>query len=181
MSAPQRYASALIANIGEKTEALLAVQASVSALANAIAMPNVAAALKNPGLTPAERTQFATSCAKAVDAPAALKGLLLVLAANRRLSLLPQVLEEVLQQIAIKQGILPVDVHSAAPLTDAQKIQLKMMLKQSTKARDVSLRETIKPNLMGGFRAFYNGLVWDTSVAGKLTRLKASLKNATQL
>jgi F-type H+-transporting ATPase subunit delta len=178
MSAPQRYASALIANIGEKHEAMLAVQASVSALATAIAMPNVAAVLKNPRLTPAERAQFATSCAKAVDAPASLKGLLQVLAANRRLSLLPVVLEEVLQQIAAKQGILPVDVHTAAPLSDAQKVQLKMMLKQRTKARDVALRETVKPNLMGGFRAFYSGLVWDTTVAGKLTRLKAALNNA---
>ena len=156
----------------------MAVQASVSALATAIAMPNVAAVLKNPRLTPAERAQFATSCAKAVDAPASLKGLLQVLAANRRLSLLPVVLEEVLQQIAAKQGILPVDVHTAAPLSDAQKVQLKMMLKQRTKARDVALRETVKPNLMGGFRAFYSGLVWDTTVAGKLTRLKAALKNA---
>lgn len=181
MSAPQRYAAALLANIGEKQEALLAVQASVAALAKALDTPSVAAALKNPRLTPAERTQFATSCAKAVDAPASLKGLLLVLAANRRLSLLPHVLEEVLQQIAAKQGILPVDVHSAAPLSDAQKIQLKMMLKQQTKSRDVALRETVKPSLMGGFRAFYNGLVWDATVAGKLTRLKASLKNATQL
>jgi F-type H+-transporting ATPase subunit delta len=185
MSAPQRYAAALLGNLPEsaplQTQALLQLQASVAALAEAIKAPSILAALKNPRLTPAQRQQFATSCAKAAEAPQALKGLLLLLAANRRLNMLPEVLAEVLAQIAAKQGVVPVEVHSAQPITEMQKIQLKLLLKKQTKARDVALHEVVKPALVGGFRAFYNGMVWDTSVAGKLTRLKASLKHAANL
>lgn len=173
-----RYAAAMLAAMPSTPEEVSTLQASVAALATALAAPTVLAAIKNPRLSPAQRKQVATSCAKAAEAPDALKGLLQVLAANRRLYLLPEVLGAFQDQMAAKQGVVPVVVHSAQALSDMQKIQLKMLIKQNTKARDVTLTEVVKPHLLGGFRAFFNGMVWDTSVGGKLTRLKAKLNHA---
>ena len=45
-------------------------------------------------------------------------------------------------------------------------------------AKHVVLEDTVQPCLLGGFRAFVNGHVWDASVQGGLTRLHSHLHQA---
>jgi F-type H+-transporting ATPase subunit delta len=181
MDVARRYAAATLATVPSGTEAMQAFAASTDALAQALAtLPALTRALNNPRLSVAERKQLATTCAKATEAPAALKNLLQVLAAHRRLPLLPQVVQQLQAQMAARSGIVPLVVHTAVPLTDMQKIQLKLMVKQYAKAKDVALQEVLKPALLGGFRAFFSGLVWENSVSGHLSRLKAQLKHAVE-
>jgi F-type H+-transporting ATPase subunit delta len=114
--------------------------------------------------------------AKAVQAPKTLGNLLQLLAAKRRLEILPDVLAALQAEIAAQAGIAEATVHTAKALTDTQKISLKMQIRTHAKTKDVRVVEIVKPELLGGFRAFFGGLVWDASVLGGLNRLKAALK-----
>jgi F-type H+-transporting ATPase subunit delta len=98
-----------------------------------------------------------------------------ILAAHRRLGLLPAVLSEIRTQADAAQGRARVKVESARPLTPAQRDALGAKVKSSLKVGSVDLDETVAPGLQAGFRAFFGGRVWDASLAGQLRRLKDSL------
>jgi F-type H+-transporting ATPase subunit delta len=176
MTVARRYALAALAVAQAEKQPLPTLANAMALLTEAVAAPAVAEALKNPRLTPVQRKQLATCMAKAVAAPQVLTNLLQLLAAKRRLEILPEVLAALQAEIAAQAGIAEATVHTAKALTDTQKITLKMQIKTHTKAKDVRLVEMLKPELLGGFRAFFGGLVWDASVLGGLNRLKATLK-----
>lgn len=177
MTAASRYAKALF-DLSVEHKQQSAVTASVQALADAVADDTMAATLANPRLTPAQRTQLVNSMAKAVKAPALLANTLGVLAANNRVALIPAVLEQFLELNDAQSGVTRVDVATAAPLTDAQRTKISKMIKDYTKAADVQLNETLDASLKGGFRAFFNGQVWDASLSGHLSRIGSRLRAA---
>jgi len=177
MTAANRYAKALFAlSVEHKQQG--AVTASVQALAAAVADDTVAATLANPRLTPAQRTQLAASMVKAVKAPALLGNTLNVLAANNRIALIPAVLEQFLELNDAQSGITHVEVASATPLTDIQRAKISKLIQEHTKATDIRLNETLDASLKGGFRAFFNGKVWDASLSGRLARIGSRLRAA---
>ncbi len=180
MSVAFRYAHAALAAAQADTPTLPRFTQAIDALAVAVKTPTVAAAVVNPRLGSAQRRALVVSMVKAVEAPKALQGLLEVLERNGRLPLLPDVLVALQQVLAQRAGITEATVHVAQPLNDAQKISLKVQIKTHQKAKDVRLIEVVKPELVAGFRAFFGGLVWDTSVQGQLVSLKNKLRQAIQ-
>ena len=176
MTVAVRYAKATLGVAQQEAAQFNTFINAVATLAEAVVAPAILAGLRNPRLTPAQRLQLASSMAKAVQAPKALANLLGVLAQNRRLALLPEVLTALQEAIAANAGIVQATVHTAQPLTDTQKITLKVQIKAHQKAKDVRLTEVVQPELLGGFRAMFGGLVWDTSLRGKLNRLKTLLQ-----
>lgn len=170
MTAALRYAKALYA-----LDSGASVTASVQALASALKDASFAGSLANPRLTPAQRRQLATAMAAAVKAPKALQGTLGVLAANNRMGMVPQVMENYLRLSDTAAGIAHVTVQTAAPLAEGQKAALRKEIQAYTKASDVRLNEVHDAALRGGFRAFFGGMVWDASLSGKLSRLSARL------
>ncbi len=177
MTAASRYAKALFALSSEQKQQS-AVTAAVQALAAAVEDETVAAALGNPRLTPAQRTQLVASMVKAVKAPALLSNTLSVLATNNRIALIPAVLEHFLELNDAQSGITHVEVTTATPLTDAQRAKISKLIQEHTKATDVRLNETLDASLKGGFRAFFNGKVWDASLSGRLARISTRLRAA---
>ncbi len=187
MSAANRYALALF-QLAEQAGQLLVLAAPVAQLR--AVLPSIATTLHNPRLTPAQRTAVATALAGAVQAPTLLANTLQVLAANRRLALLPEVLAHLQSLLDAAQGTSRVRVETATALTDVQRTKLANLLstllttladnKQVAKqvAKQVVLEDTVQPCLLGGFRAFVNGHVWDASVQGGLTRLHSHLRQA---
>jgi F-type H+-transporting ATPase subunit delta len=183
MSAANRYALALF-QLAEQAGQLLVLATPVAQLR--AVLPSIAATLHNPRLTPAQRTAVATALAGAVQAPTLLANTLQVLAANRRLALLPEVLTHLQSLLDAAQGTSRVRVETATALTDAQRTKLANLLSTllatlaGTKqaAKHVVLEDTVQPRLLGGFRAFVNGHVWDASVQGGLTRLHSHLRQA---
>jgi F-type H+-transporting ATPase subunit delta len=180
MTVARRYALASLAVARQDAATFPKFADAVTSLAKAVASPLIMSALHNPKLKAAQRHTLATTLGKAVQAPKALANLLLLLAQKGRLALLPAVLVATQEAMAAQAGLTKLVVHTAQPLTDAQKISLKVQVKTYTKAKDVQLQEVVKPELVGGFRAFFGGLVWDKSVQGGLARLKASLQQAIQ-
>ena len=172
-----RYANALFALAAEGNQQP-AVATAVAALAGAVEDTTVAATLANPRLTPAQRTALATSMAKAVKAPAPLANTLGVLGANNRLGILAGVLSAYQDLNDTASGVTHVQLSSAAPLTDAQRTKLSEMLKKHTNSASIRLEETVDASLQGGFRAFFNGSVWDASLSGSIARIGTRLKAA---
>lgn len=177
MTAASRYANALFALSAEQKQQG-SVTASVQALAAAVADDTVAATLTNPRLSATQRTRLAEGMAKAVKAPVLLANTLGVLAANNRIALIPAVLEQFLALNDAQSGVTRVEVTTATPLTDAQRAKVSKMIKDYTKATDVQLNETLDASLKGGFRAFFNGKVWDASLSGHLSRIGSRLRAA---
>jgi F-type H+-transporting ATPase subunit delta len=178
MTLARRYAVAALGAHG--AEPMAPLEAAAAGLQAAIVTPVIAAALANPQLGRVRGLLVATTAAKACGAPVALKNLLGVLATNRRLHLLPEVLSAMQALLAERAGLVVADLQAAQALNEIQKIQLKAKIKLHSKARDVRLCEQVKPELLGGFRAFWHGWVWDASVQGQLQVLAAKLRQSAQ-
>jgi F-type H+-transporting ATPase subunit delta len=167
------YARALLqaADARGQTAALLPW---VATLAKGLAAePTLVARLADPRRTPAQRQALAGHAARELKLPALLANLLQLLAANRRVAQFPAVLAETLHLANRRANLAEVRVETAAPLTEPQKTDLKRLLKTKLKAADVLLTETANPGLIGGFRAFAAGRLWDCSLKGRLTALSA--------
>jgi F-type H+-transporting ATPase subunit delta len=175
MSAANRYALALF-QLAEQAGKTLELTTPVAELLAVVR--NFAAIIHNPRLTPQQRAAVATALATAVQAPALLANTLQVLAANRRLGLLPEVLTHLQTLLDAARGTTRVRVETATELTDAQRSKLAALLTTLAGTTQVALEDAVQPRLLGGFRAFVNGQVWDASVQGGLNRLQSRLREA---
>lgn len=173
MTAARRYANALF-QLGAEAGQTAAVQESLAALQPSLS--ELQGALANPVLSRAQRAQFAQTIAKAIKAPKVLANTLQTLAANNRLALLPEVATTYQTLTDTAAGTARVRVQSVQKLSDAQRTELKTLVKAHMHAKTVELEETTEPSLLGGFRAFFGGQVWDASLTGNLNRLATRLK-----
>ena len=152
---------------------LAAWQAALSELAAITAQPKVAAAMRDPNQTAAQRA--ATLSGLAGDAvPPAVVNLLAIMADNGRLSLLPEVamLFDQLKQ-AVESNVA-VHVTSAYPLNDAETQQLADTMQEKL-ARSITLTSETDPSLLGGALIRADDLVIDGSVRGRLNKLAGTL------
>lgn len=172
-----RYAKALKQAATAEGD-LPAVLAAAATLLVAVSDAAMLEALSNPSLSPSQRVKLAETLAKSVSAPAALAGLLNVVAKNHRFAQLPGILKALEELVAAEEGRMTVRLETAQPLTDAQRISLKAQVKAHTGARDVTLHETVQPGLLGGFRAFFGGNLWDASVRGGFVRMAGRLQGS---
>jgi len=177
MTAATRYAKALFA-LSTEHKQQPAVTAAVQALSAGLNDVSLASSLSNPRLTPTQRSQLAAGMAKAVKAPQLLANTLGVLAANNRLASVPAMLKAYVALTDTANGITQVQVSSATVLTAAQRASISKLVQGYTKATGVNLNETLDTRLKGGFRAFFNGQVWDASLSGSIARLETRLRNA---
>ncbi len=73
-------------------------------------------------------------------------------------------------------GILPVDVVSAVPLTADQKDRLMQKLSKLT-GKNIELTNKIEPDCLGGIRLDYDGKRIDGTVRNRLDEIRNLLKN----
>lgn len=97
-----------------------------------------------------------------------------MLAANDRLSLLPEVAELFQYYLELDTQALTVEVYSAVELTDAQKSAMTAALSQRT-GKEITLQTHIDDDMLGGARIYCNDLVIDGTLRGKVERLKTKL------
>ncbi len=117
-----------------------------------------------------------SSLAKSYEAINAdhINNLVHMLVANKRLMLLPDICAQFEVLRAEQEKTLTVQVNSFAEFTDAQEQQLIQSLSQRLQ-RQVKLDVTIDKTLLGGAVLHAGDLVIDGSIAGKLTKLGATL------
>ena len=98
-----------------------------------------------------------------------------VVASNRRLFTVPDMLLSFSQKLAEHRGEVSADVTVAHKLTAQQETDLKTTLK-GVVGKDVALDTTVDPSLLGGMIVKIGSRQIDTSLKTKLSSLKFALK-----
>ncbi|MFT8718804.1 F0F1 ATP synthase subunit delta [Acetobacter sp.] len=100
-----------------------------------------------------------------------------VIADNRRLGHLRQILAALAAVAAARRGEITAEVVSASPLTTAQRAQLQGKLAEAGYSR-VSLHERVDPEILGGLMVRVGSRLVDTSLQSRLVRLHYAMKGA---
>jgi len=98
-----------------------------------------------------------------------------VLARNRRLFALNEMIRTFLALAARQRGEVNAEVATAHPLTDEQLATLKETLRASA-GKDVQLITKVDPTLLGGLIVKMGSRMIDSSIRTKLTSLKTAMK-----
>ena len=152
---------------------LAAWQTALSELAAITAEPKVAAAMRDPNQTAAQRAATLSGLA-GEEVPPAVANLLAIMADNGRLSLLPEVAMLFDQLKQAVESTVAVHVTSAYPLSDAETQQLADTMQEKL-ARSITLTSETDPSLIGGALIRADDLVIDGSVRGRLNKLAGTL------
>lgn len=100
-----------------------------------------------------------------------------LVAAKRRLFALQAIAKAYLTQLAERRGEVVAEVTAAQELSDAQKSALEDALKKAVGGK-VSMDLTVDPSLLGGLVVKVGSHMVDSSLSGKLQRLKFAMKGA---
>ncbi|MFM5885730.1 MAG: F0F1 ATP synthase subunit delta [Novosphingobium sp.] len=170
-----RYASALY-DLASEQAAVSAVESDLEKLGQAIlGSADLAALIRNPQIG-------RDVAAKAIDGVAGVLGLspltknfLGVLAANRRLGKLPEVIRAFTAIAAAARGEASAEVTSAHPLSPAQLKQLTERLK-ARQGKDVKITAKVDPAILGGLVVRIGSTQIDSSIRTRLNTLANAMK-----
>ncbi len=98
-----------------------------------------------------------------------------LMASNRRLFVLPQLVQDLRARIADEKGEVTAEVTSATKLCAAQSKALVATLKAKV-GKDVKLNTTVDESLIGGLIVKLGSTMIDTSVKAKLAALQNAMK-----
>jgi F-type H+-transporting ATPase subunit delta len=98
-----------------------------------------------------------------------------LVAKNRRLSVIPDMIKAFATLLAASKGEVAGEVTSAEPLSAAQLADLKAALK-SALGRDVALTTRVDSSLLGGLIVKVGSRMMDNSLKTKLQTLKIAMK-----
>jgi F-type H+-transporting ATPase subunit delta len=144
-------------------------------LAQAVLAPLAFEFITNPASTDEQHIELLQSlCSPEAKESKALNNLIVLLATNKRLMLLPAIKELYESHRAEQEKTLDVDVISFSTVSPAQQQQMIESLSQRLQ-RKVSLKISIDPSLLGGAVIRAGDLVIDGSVRGKLNKLSTGL------
>jgi len=170
-----RYATALF-ELARDSKTLAQVEASLATLAQALAESADFKALTASPLVSrgdAARAVAATAAALKLDGTTA--NFLGVLAQNRRLAELPQIIRGFRQLAAAHRGETTAQVTSAHPLSDTQVDALKQQLRTRI-GRDVAIDLSVDPSLLGGLVVKIGSQMIDSSIKTRLNSLAQAMK-----
>jgi F-type H+-transporting ATPase subunit delta len=146
--------------------------AALHACAEIVVDPRVHALLSHPGVSAAELAELVTGVAGAqLDEQA--RNLIATLAANRRLSYLPEIAARYEQLRADAERTVEVTVTSAVELSAEQRAAYTTALSRRL-GRQVRLHCETDPSLLGGAVVRADDLVIDGSVRAALSQLAAA-------
>jgi F-type H+-transporting ATPase subunit delta len=136
---------------------------------------NVKAALNDPSLTAEQQARILSDvCGDALDPQ--MRNFIAVLAANKRLALLPEIHVLFAQYKANQVKTVDVEVISAFDLADATRDKLAAVLGKKLE-RQVNVRTSTDRSLLGGVLIRAGDLVIDGSVRGRLNKLAAAMNS----
>jgi F-type H+-transporting ATPase subunit delta len=136
--------------------------------------PQVAAQLGSPNAAPGQIVDLIFGVA-GEGLSQHLQNLVRLLAANKRLVVLPDVARLFAQMKTVFDGLRHIEITSAYPVDDAARDELAERLKAHFGA-DVDLSVAEDSDLIGGIKVRAGDIVIDGSVRGKLERLSNDLQ-----
>ncbi len=105
------------------------------------------------------------------------KNFLRVVATNRRLFAVDQIIRGFHANAARHKGEVTAEVTVAEPLNDARMTEIRDALKQVT-AKDVTIDVTVDPSIIGGLKVKVGSRMVDASLRTKLNSIKFAMKEA---
>lgn len=172
-----RYATAAFA-LAVEAGGVAALEADVEALESALAdSADLRDLISSPIYSRAEQGKAITALAHAMSLTETVGNLLGLMAAKRRLFVLPQLLAALHARISADKGEVLAEVTSAKALTKAQSEKLAQVLAASS-GSDVKIQARVDEGLIGGLIVKMGSKMIDTSIASKLASLHNSMKEA---
>ena len=173
-----RYATALFQLAGDKGQ-IDAVEADVLKFDGLLAgSQDLQRLVKSPIFT-AENQLAAVS---AIAAKAGITGItgnfLKLIAKNRRLIAVPEMITAFKALIARHRGEVSAEVVSAHPLSDEQMTAIGAKLKEAV-GKDVQISAKVDPTLLGGLTVKMGSRMIDSSLRTKLNNLKVAMKEVS--
>lgn len=170
-----RYATAVF-DLAKEGKDIKALESDVAALEAAIdASDDFKTLLTSPLYNRDEQGAAITAIAKQMKLSATVGNVLALLAAKRRLFVLPQLLAVLQDRLAEERGEITAEVTSAKSLTKTQTEKLvKTLTAQAGKT--VTIKETVDESIIGGLIVKMGSRMIDTSIASKLNALQNTMK-----
>lgn len=169
-----RYAAALFA-LAQEQKKLDAVAGDLTSLAALVKDSNAFAALcYSPVIPRRVKIKAVEALIKKMKWNATTAQFLKVLAENQRLAALPAIAEAFSLKLREHKGEMVAEVLTAAKLDASTEKSLTAHLSKYT-GKTVTLDVKQKPEILGGLTIRLGGVMIDTSISGKLNRLKEKL------
>jgi F-type H+-transporting ATPase subunit delta len=170
-----RYASALY-ELAAENGAVAAVEADLEQLGLSVAASgDLAALIRNPRLTRDGAQAAMINLGTHLKVSPLTQQFLGVLAHNRRLSKLPQIVSAFAGIAAAARGDLNATVTSAHPLSETQVSAIAAKLK-AREGKDVKLTATVDPEILGGLIVRIGSTQIDSSIRTRLNTLANAMK-----
>ena len=172
-----RYATALY-ELADDQRSLDAVVDQAASLARLIDESRpLRAVLADPALDIAQSRAAVLAVLEAQGFGLTIRHFAGVIANNRRLAVLREILAAFASLVAARRGITVAEVASAHALTDLQRTQLRGRLTEAGYGR-VDIHERVDEALLGGLVVRIGARLYDTSVRSRLARLHHAMKGA---
>lgn len=170
-----RYANALF-ELAREEDRLEEVERGLDAFASLLdASPDLERLVKSPVFTAEVQSRALWAILSGAGVGGLTVNFLLLLAKNRRLYVIRDVIRAFHALLALHRGKATADVTAAAPLSDAHAEALKEALRQRV-GSDVAIRVKVDPALLGGLIVKIGSRMIDTSLRTKLNNLKFAMK-----
>jgi F-type H+-transporting ATPase subunit delta len=170
-----RYASALFDLASEKGF-VTAVESDLEKLGEALVQaPDLAALIRNPQVSRDDAAKAMDGVAKVLGLSETTQNFIGVLAGNRRLSALPDIVRAFAAIAAAQRGEVTAEVTSAHPLSDDQLTQLAAKLK-AREGKEVKIKAKVDPEVLGGLVVKIGSRQIDSSIRTRLNSLANAMK-----
>jgi F-type H+-transporting ATPase subunit delta len=131
--------------------------------------------IRSPVLTRAEQGKAIAALAERAGFKPLVRNILGLLARNRRLFVLPAVIDAYLAELAARRGEITAQVIAAQELTEAQRQTLDDKLRRAVGGK-VAMELRVDPSLLGGLIVKLGSRMVDASLSSKLQRLQLAMK-----
>lgn len=169
-----RYARALI-DLATEGQALERVESDLAALQSMINnSPELALLIRSPLVNRMKCKAGLMEIAARAKFHALTSNFLGVLCENRRLPALEAIIAAFGAELSRRRGEIAVNVQTAQDMSPAQLKSLEQAIAKGLE-KDVSVRASVKPSILGGMIVTVGSQMIDDSVARKLERLKAAM------
>jgi F-type H+-transporting ATPase subunit delta len=171
----QRYATAVF-DLAREGKSIPALESDLDAIEAALAAsPDLRAVIASPVYSRDDLANAVAALAKTLKLSATTTGALGLMARNRRLFALPQLVAALRAAIAAEKGEVTAEVTSASVLTKAQADALVAAL-QASAGKTVKLNVAVDESLIGGLVVKLGSKMIDTSIRSKLQALQNTMK-----
>lgn len=170
-----RYATALF-DLAREAKAVDKVASELESLGAMIeGSADFRRLVRSPAFTASQQAGALAAILKKAKIGGVTANFVQVVARNRRLFALPDMIRDFARLVAEHKGEVSADVTSAHALTAAQQKSLAAALKSSL-GKNVKLSATVDPALLGGLVVRVGSRMIDTSLRTKLNSLRLAMK-----